>query len=113
MIGTYEIIYDDLFGIAQRVKGIDSDYFIVRNYKTRGFEVHARGQRGSSLALCLPFEHLDARSVEHVLKTRAERHSILLAQMEEENEKLTRAEIGKVLKNAEYTYESILSKEGV
>ena len=88
MIGTYEIITADLFDISARVKEIDSCYFVVRNYKTGKFELHAAGQKGSTLALKLPFERLDARTVDLARKTRRERMDKLLAEMERENGKL-------------------------
>lgn len=40
MIGKYNIVKNDLFGICKRIKQIDKGYFIVYSYKLRRFEIH-------------------------------------------------------------------------
>lgn len=103
MIGKGRVIESDLFDIAKRVKEIDDGYFIVRDYRTGKFQLHHRGQRGSSLALILPFDRLDCRTLTYVRRTRAERKRQLLEEMERDNERL--------LKRAAYdTANKILSE---
>ncbi|MCL2255829.1 MAG: hypothetical protein FWC11_03105 [Firmicutes bacterium] len=101
MIGTHQLITEDTFNIASRLKNIDSTYFLVFNHKTRKFEVHSREQRGNSLCLILPFSTLDERTLIHVKKTRSENRKQFLIEMEKENEKIEKEKIEKVAKNAE------------
>ncbi|MDR2201650.1 MAG: hypothetical protein LBP26_02635 [Clostridiales bacterium] len=95
MIGTSRIIEDDLFGIANRLKALDADYFVVENYKKKRLELHNRAQRGSTLALALPYRVLDERTVVKAYKTRSERAERLIAETENENAR----------RNAERLYE--------
>ncbi|MCL2860812.1 MAG: hypothetical protein FWE22_00150 [Firmicutes bacterium] len=81
--------------------GFDSSYFLVFNYKTGKFEVHSYEQRGSSLCLILPYSSLDERTLLHVKKTQSENRRQFLDEMERENEKLEKARIEKISKNAE------------
>ncbi len=108
-IGTARIIDCDTFSIAARLKNIDPSYYIIRNYIKKRFEVHSSAQRGSTLALVLPFEALDERTLRYVLKTRAERKDALIKEMEESNEKLRKSETAKILKNAEREVERVYS----
>ena len=91
MIGVCEIISGDMFGVVDRIREIDGSYFVVRNYKTKKFEVHAENKRGTSLVLVLPFDRLDCRTVDHVRRTRVERVEKLLKEMEEENKRVGRS----------------------
>ena len=65
-------ITDDLFDISRRLKSVDEDYRLYYNGAKRRYEVHNRKQCGSTLAFVVPFEELDARTVEYARKTRAE-----------------------------------------
>ena len=96
----------DLFGIAERIREIDDGYFILR----RGgrYEVHNRKDR-DSYCLTLPFEELDARTVDYVRKTRAERAQALFDEMERENEALRRAEIRAQAERATVCAEELLA----
>ena len=87
MIVTHQVIEGDLFNITNRLKQIDSAYFLARNLKTKKFELHAKGQRGSSLCLVLPFDRLDNRTIVHARRTRAERAHILLKKMIKEDKR--------------------------
>lgn len=90
MIGKGRVIVGDLFDIADRLKEIDDGYFIVRDYKSGKFQVHHREQRGSTLALTLPYDRLDFRTISLVRRTRAERKQKLLDEIEEYNKKLSK-----------------------
>ena len=92
MIGKGRVIEHDLFSIAQRLKEIDPNYFVYYCYKKMRFEVHNKSQCGNTLALVLPFNTLDARTIMHVNNTRIERLSILLKDMELRNKKLEEQE---------------------
>ena len=78
-------ITDDLFDISRRLKSLDEDYRLYYNGAKRRYEVHNRKQCGSTLAFVVPFEELDARTVEYARKTRAENIELLLAEMDKHN----------------------------
>lgn len=87
MIGDTARIEHDLFGIAARLRAIDDGYFVVYDRRKCAFEVHNSRQRGSTLALSVPYPRLDARTVTLVRKTRAENAKRLFEEMERENER--------------------------
>ena len=78
-----ERVENDLFGIADRLRSIDAGYFIMRT--DSGFEVHNGFQRGSTLALKVPYDELDERTVRLVRATRRERAEAMLREMEAHN----------------------------
>lgn len=108
MIGLGYEVTDDLFGISGRLKAIDPDYFVFYSYVKRRYEVHARGQRGGTLALVVPFDRLDERTVRLVLRTRRERADAYLAEIERENECLKKAERERAVRHAAVEAERIL-----
>lgn len=109
MIGTgYEVV-SDLFGVADRLKEIDRDYFIFFSYRYRRFEVHNRAQRGSSLCLVLPYDRLDERTVRLVRRTRVKNAAGLLKEVERENAELGKLKLRKAVRNAELATERLFS----
>ena len=84
---TGRVIEDDLFGVCRRLKSIDDGYFVFLNYRTGKFEVHNR-KDAVTLCLVLPYDTLDARTVRHVLYTRAARMREIVQRMERENARL-------------------------
>lgn len=80
-----EILNDVLF-ICQRLKEIDKDYRVFYNTKTNKFEVHNVGQIGDSYCLTVPFQYLDARTIDFVNKTKVENKEKLIKEMDKENE---------------------------
>ena len=85
MIGNYHLVTCDLYDIASRLKAIDEDYFVLFCYKTKKYEIHNKGQRGSTLSLVLPYPHLDARALSLVRQTRTERADQLFRELNFEN----------------------------
>ena len=66
---NYQIIKNDIFNIAKRLKSIDKKYFIVFNSDRNKYEVHyARAK--NTYELTIPYDTLDARTIDFVLKTR-------------------------------------------
>lgn len=110
MIGEGYLVGDDLFGISARLREIDPDYFLFFRYKTGKYEVHSKRQRGSSLAVTLPFDRLDARAVEFVNKTRVENLRALIEETERHNERLERERVRAAVKQAELETEKALSR---
>lgn len=76
-------VTSDVYRISERIKEIDEDYFIMLNRQTQRFEVHVRGQ-ACTLGCELPFEELDARTIEYVRAHHASRMQAILREMERE-----------------------------
>ena len=85
------ILTGDLYDICNRIKEIDPDYFIVRNTIRHRFEVHSSRQRGNTLALVVPYDRLDARTLQLVRQSRIERMQQYLSELENENMRLQNA----------------------
>ncbi len=81
-------ISQDLFSIASRIKEIDSAYTIFYNKKLCRYEVHNEKQRGNTLCFVVPFDDLDARTLEMVYATRVQNAEKLLQEIEQHNEKI-------------------------
>jgi hypothetical protein len=83
-----EIINSSVLNIPARLRQIDRGYFVVRNHKTRQFEVHHSGQIGGTLALNIPYEELDQRTIDLVRSTRIEYMQNVINEMERNNAKI-------------------------
>lgn len=110
MIGNGEVLKGDLYNICRRIKAVDSSYIIVRNYKTKKFEIHSAYQRGNTLALVVPYDKLDDRTIKLARKTRVERKDQIFKAMEEQNRALEKERIYSVIKSAEKELEKIQAK---
>lgn len=74
-------IENDLYGIADRLREVDDRYEVYYNRRLGRFEVHA----GGVLQVAVPFDRLDARTVEHVRRTRVERARAVLDEIDRAN----------------------------
>ncbi len=83
-------INNDVFDIARRLKEIDDGYFVLYDKKLMRFEVHNRRQRPDTLCLVLPYDTLDCRAIERVLRTRLDNIEKELKTMDEFNEKVSK-----------------------
>lgn len=103
---SIKITTDSLF-ISERLREIDKDYFIVFNEKRNKFEVHNSSQKLDTYCLTLPYNFLDERCVDLVLKTRIENKDNLIKIMDKENEKLEKRELKNILNGIrEVVYDS-------
>lgn len=78
-------IREDVFDIAERLKEIDPSYRIFYDGGKQRFLLF--GGREQGFIMALPFDRLDARTVEHVKKTRIERLRQVLSEMEQHNKR--------------------------
>lgn len=101
------MIEGDLYYIEGRIREIDPDYFLVR--KGPAVEVHHRKQVGSTRVLTVPYPTLDARTLQLVRRTRAERAAAYLAELERENETLERDRLHAAVEKAAAETERRLS----
>jgi light-regulated signal transduction histidine kinase (bacteriophytochrome) len=77
-------ITNDVFDIAKRIKELDAGYEIFYMTTKNRFEVYKEGERMS----VLPFDKLDARTVEYLRETRIENQQRLLEKIDRHNEML-------------------------
>lgn len=104
--GELRILTGDLFDICGRLRAVDAGYYVCYNVPRARFEVHHDGQRGSSLALVVPYPELDERTVRLVRRTRAERADRLFAEAERENSDRMRKQMREQVQKAEQAAES-------
>lgn len=86
-IMIYQEIKSDLFNIVKRIKSINPKYYVLYNHKKKKFEIHFKRSK-NTYELTIPFDTLDARTVNFVMKTRMENQKKLLEEIEESNKKL-------------------------
>lgn len=86
-IMIYKQITSDVFNISNRIKSIDPKYYIVFNISRQKFEVHYRRAK-NTYELTIPYNCLDARTINFVLKTQVKNKDSLLAEIELSNQKL-------------------------
>jgi len=82
------LITHDMFRISERVKKIDKDYFILFNNKNNKFEVHHKNQRGGTYCLTCPYDRLDSRLLDYVLRTSSNNSVLLMKEIEKHNYEL-------------------------
>ena len=80
-----EIVHD-VYYIAERLKEIDFNYFILYNTKRKKYEIHHAGQ-SDTYCLTVPYDELDACTIDFVNQTRVENRDRLLKELDEENRK--------------------------
>lgn len=85
----YELVTDDVYNIAERIRRIDPNYFIVFNRRTHRYEVHNTENIGNTFCFLVPFGKLDKRTLEYCRETRVERNVAEL--VEERNERVTKS----------------------
>ena len=79
-------ITNDLFDIASRLRAINDDYRLYYNAQKRRYEVHsAKRQR---LQFIVPYDELDARTVEYARYSRVENAKRIFEDIEKHNSKL-------------------------
>jgi hypothetical protein len=81
-------VTNNAYSIPQRLKEVDDRFFVMYNRDTGKFEVHVRGQQGTTLGCELPFPDLDYRAIEYVRKYKADRTRANQREVEVFNDKL-------------------------
>lgn len=84
----YDLIEHDLYNIGQRIQDIDEGYFVLYNHRFHRWEVHHVDNHPQTYAFVVPFDFLDARTLEYCWKTKRENTDRLLKEMEANNEKI-------------------------
>ena len=93
-----KLITDDLFDIANRLKSVNNSYVLYFNTQNNRFEVHDGEKR--RLELVVPYDELDARTVEYARYTSVENAKRLFAEMEAHNQRLEKKQISQAVERA-------------
>ena len=97
-------IRNDLFEISNRIKQIDNNYYIVFNTARKKFEVHYNRSK-NTYELTIPFDELDARTVEFVRKTRMQNKQKILEEIKNNNALLEAKKQKQIKENIRRIYE--------
>ncbi len=81
-------IANDVCDIANRIRDIDSGYFIVWNKLRQKFEVHNVDTYPMTYELTVPYGELDSRTLDLCFETRRANTEKILKEMEEQNKKV-------------------------
>ena len=82
------LIEHDLYGIAERITAIESGYFIVYDSRSGKYEVHSADNKGSTYCFTVPYDELDARTLDYCKRTLVANTDKLLRDLDESNKKL-------------------------
>ena len=100
-----KVITNDLYDIADRLRAVNDNYVVYYNTDKSRFEVHD-GKRGS-LEFVVPFEELDARTVEYAQYTRIENFKRIFKEVEESNRRLEKVQTKLAVERAAVACEDI------
>ena len=89
-------IEKDLFSICDRLKEIDGRYEVFRNTIAHRFEVYIE----RALQFVVPFQRLDARTLDFARKTRIERREQIVKEIDEQNAKIEMQKEKEILEKA-------------
>lgn len=95
-------ITNDLFDIAARLKSVNADYVLYYNAVGLRYEVHDR----SGLAFAVPYDELDARTVEYAYETSVQNADEIFAEIERSNDIITKNKIRSIAEDTAYRLKS-------
>lgn len=87
------LITNDLFDISARLKSINPNYVLYYNPFNTRYEVHNVCQRGNTLAFIVPYDELDARTLDYACKTHVSNVDEIVKEVEQNNKKLDKQRI--------------------
>ena len=98
-----KLITDDLYDVAARLRSVNESYVVYYNTQLERYEVHDSAR--NCLEFVVPYDELDARTVDYARYTRVENAKLIFAEMEKYNEKLEKEQAHKVIEDAAVAYE--------
>ncbi len=90
-------IEHDVYNISNRIKDIDSGYFIVYDTECARFEVHNYFEKGTTYCCSIPYNTLDERTLNYVVHTRSANIENILDEIDRDNKRVENAEKSCVL----------------
>ena len=91
-------ITNDLFDIAWRLRSIHDSYRLYYNTDKSRYEVH--NYNTGALEFIVPYDELDARTVEYALYTGVQNAAALLEEMERNNAMVEKHQINDMIESA-------------
>ena len=98
-----KLITNDLFDIAARLKSVNERYVVYYNEQKQRFEVHDGVK--NCLEFVVPFDELDARTVEYARYSNVCRAAEILAEVERHNAQLERQRAKSAIEEAAVSIE--------
>ena len=92
MNGLIEI-HNDLFDIASRLASVNENYRLYYNKIAERYEVHNTAQHPNTLAFIVPYDELDARTVEYARFSCVQNIEMVLRDIEKNNESLDKEQV--------------------
>ena len=92
------LITNDLFDIASRLRSVNDSYRLYYNTQKARYEV--RNSDTDALEFVVPYDELDARTVEYARYTSVQNANALLEEIERNNAKIEKDKIAKLTENA-------------
>lgn len=105
-----KLITDDLYDVASRLKSVKDSYVVYYNVEKGRFEVHDSVK--NCLEFVVPFDELDARTVEYARYSKVERAKDILAEVEAHNRRLERQQAKSAIERAATSIEERRFNEG-
>ena len=99
-----KLITDDLFDVATRLRSVKDSYVLYYNTEKQRYEVRDSA-RGNSLEFVVPYDELDARTVEYARYSRVENAKRIFAEMEEHNKRLDKEQAKRSIERAAEAFE--------
>ena len=99
-----KLITDDLYDIATRLTAVKESYVVYYNVDKARYEVYDSA-RGNSLQFVVPYDELDARTVEYARYSRVENAKKIYEEMEKHNERVEKEQAHKAIERAAVAYE--------
>ena len=93
-----KLIENDLFDIASRLRSVNDSYILYYNTEKERYEVHDRVRH--CLQFVVPFDELDARTVEYARYSRVENAHKIFAEVEYHNKKLEKEQVSTAIERA-------------
>lgn len=95
------LINNNVFDVLNRIKQINKNFYVVFNTVSKKFELHSYEYGRNSYVLTFPYDSLDVRSVNYVLKTFNSK-PISLDEVELYNENVKKKQLEKVQSENDY-----------
>ena len=92
------LITNDLFDIASRLRSVNDSYRLYYNTQNHRYEVHNAAT--DALEFVLPYDELDARSVEYARYTSVTNAETLFEEIERNNAKVEKQMLADIAENA-------------
>lgn len=99
-------IDSDVFNISNRLKEIDSGYFVMYNLSSKKFEIHNNNQK-NTYCLTIPYGQLDTRTIDFVNKTSIRNYDKIIKNLDKNNANIEKNNLNKAKEINDYKIREI------